>query len=232
MSVWEIVIRAIASFVGLLLWSRLLGKKLISQMTFFDFVAGVTMGSIGGAIILTNTIPLWICLVGLSTFVVCALLVDLVALRSTAARDLLDSEPLLVVRKGKVMEDGMRKARLTVEDLLMQMRKKNTFYLNDVEYAFFENDGTVSVLKKTDAMPVSNKDAQIHPAERGLPHAFIIDGKVRQGSLKDMNKDMAWVEQQLQAQGIDDVSKVVLAQADQQGQVYFDKRDDNVQPLH
>jgi uncharacterized membrane protein YcaP (DUF421 family) len=224
----EMAIRTAIVFFALYVWCRILGRKLISQITFFDFVSGITLGTISGSIMFSQYVPLTVGLVGLSLFALFALIIDIMVLKSFRARKILDSEPTLIVKNGEVLEEGMKKARLTMDDLLMLLRKKDVFYVDEVDTAFFEIDGTVSVLKKSKSLPVTPKDLKIVSSSRGLPQTFIIDGEILENSLDAIGKDKLWVESILHSKGISKVDDVALAQIDQQDQVYIDKRDDNV----
>lgn len=226
MAIFEMVIRTFVVFVVLYLWCRILGKKLISQITFFDFVAGITLGTISGSIMFSPNISISTGLVGLSLFALFALSLDYIALKSFKGRKIINSEPTLLIKDGKILEEGMFKNRLTMEDLLFNLRKKNIFYVDQVDVAFFETDGTVTALKKSENMPATRKDLQIVVPSRGLPQAFIIDGKILENSLKAVGKDRKWVDSVLLAQGISEISEVALAQVDQNYKVYIDRKND------
>lgn len=226
MSLIEVVVRAFMVFIVLYIWCRILGKKLISQLTFFDFVAGIALGSISGSIIYSQNVPLAIALVGLSVFALMAFILDVTGLRSFRSRKVINGEPTLIIKNGELLETGMRKARLTMDNLLMLLRKKNIFYVDDVELAFLETDGTVSALKKPERMPATRQDLQVVTTSRGLPQTFIIDGKILENSLKAAGKNKDWVKTTLKQNGISNIEDVAIAQIDQQNKVFFDIRKD------
>ncbi|WP_274364368.1 DUF421 domain-containing protein [Paenibacillus thermotolerans] len=227
MSWYELALRAFFAFLFLLLWAKLLGKKLISQMTLFDFVAGVTIGTIGGSIMFTKSISVAVGFIGLSVFCGLALLSDVLSLKSLRMRKWINSEPVLIIRNGQILESGLSKTRMTMNSLLLLLRKKNVFYVDEVELAFFEIDGSLSVLKKSDAQPVTRKDLQLFTPSRGMPRTVIIDGSVLPHNLMAAQKDMEWLKRQLDAQGISDVNGVALAQVDELGRLYIDARKDS-----
>ncbi|MCI3919159.1 DUF421 domain-containing protein [Paenibacillus sp. TRM 82003] len=229
MTWWEMGLRAAAVFLALLVWARMLGKKLISQMTFFDFVAGVAIGSFGTQMIFNRAIPFWVTVVALSIFCAMAILSDVVSLKSILGRKAIDGEPLPLVRKGQILEEGMAKSRLTMEGLLMQLRKKNVFYLDEVELAFFEIDGSVSVLRKPEAAYATKQDVSAPLASRGRPQVVVIDGKVLKDSLREAGKDEAWLDGVLRKWNIEDVSEVAFLQVDEADRVFLDKKADVLQ---
>ncbi|MHA7582835.1 DUF421 domain-containing protein [Paenibacillus vandeheii] len=224
MNVLEMITRVALVFLLLIVWARVLGRKLISQMTFFDFVAGVTMGSIGASIIFSPNIRLVIGLVGLSLFCALVLLTSWVSLKSMKADQAINAGPLILVNQGKVLVRELAKIRMTYSQLLMLLRKKNAFYLDEVEQAVFETDGTLSVQMKTSAMQVTRQDLSLTVSSRGMPHVFISDGKLIDTSLKALNKDRQWVDELMKQQGLNRVSDVALAQMDQTGHFYIVKK--------
>jgi uncharacterized membrane protein YcaP (DUF421 family) len=203
---------------------RFLGKKLISQMTFFDYVAGITLGNITASIIFIKDIPVSIGLSGLVIFTVLALILEIFSLKSIIMRKVINDEPTLIIENGKIYENGLKKSRLTIDNLLFHLRKKNIFYLDEVDIAYFETDGTVSILKKTESMPVTRKDIDTVQESRGLSQTFIIDGSIQKNSLKAINKDEKWVRTLLESKGISSITEVVVAQIDKKGNVYIDQR--------
>ncbi|GAA4718541.1 DUF421 domain-containing protein [Brevibacillus fulvus] len=232
MSAWEMVLRTVVAFVVLYVWARILGKKLISQMTFFDFVAGITIGTLTGSVIFTSTIPLWVGLLGLSVFALLCLLTGILSLKSYRWRGVLNGKPSLIIKDGKIQEQALSKNRLTIDDVLFLLREKNVFYLDEVELAYFETNGQLSVLKKPDIMPVTRKDMKFHRSSRGLPHNLVIDGKIIAENLQAIHKDEKWLLSILRAQGVSDISEVVFAQMDDGNSLYFDLRDDRSPRLH
>lgn len=232
MNTIEIVIRSVLVFFILLVWARILGRKLISQMKFFDFVAGVTIGSMGGSLIFTRNIGLGTGIFALSAFSLLAIVSGLISLKSFPLRRVIDSGPVIIMRQGQILNEEMSKLRMTYNDLLMMLRKKDVFYLDEVELAVFETDGTLSVQRKTEAMPVSRQDMNISKTTRGVPSTFIMDGKLQQEGLDAIEKDINWVSELLKNRNIKSIHEVTLAQVDQAGTVYVDTRKDQTDALH
>ncbi|WP_096200449.1 DUF421 domain-containing protein [Bacillus sp. FJAT-45350] len=226
MTVLEIFIRTTVSFVILYILCRLLNKKLIAQMTFFDFVAGITIGSIVASSMLMNDIPILIGMTGLILFCFYTFLSSIGALKSFRGRKILEDETTYLIKDGQVLEKGLKKVRMTMDGLTTNLRKKGFFYIDQVETAIMETDGTVSVLAKPPYLRAMQKDVFNVQMSRGIAQAFIIDGKVLQESLKMLDKDMDWVNQTLQNFNISKVDDVFFAQIDQLGNIYIDKRED------
>lgn len=148
MTYGEILFRTATSFVALLVLTRLLGKKQVGHLTFFNYVTGITFGSTTAEIIVNRQITL---LQGISSLVLWSLLafsVALIGLRSVKAREILDGQPTILVKQGKILEEALAKQHLNIDDLSMLLRNKDVFSPEDVEFAILEPDGKLSVLKK------------------------------------------------------------------------------------
>jgi uncharacterized membrane protein YcaP (DUF421 family) len=220
MSIAEILLRSVISFVGLVFWARIIGKKLISHLTFFDFVAGVTFGSIGGNLIFNPNVSLFVGVIGLTMFSILVLVSDYISLKSFIGRKILDSEPQVIIKEGQILLENMKRVRLTIDELLMLLRKKDAFYIDEIEFAFMETDGTLSIMKKTNNMSITRTDMNIKSQSRGIPQACIIDGKIIEENLQNVQKDSKWMKKFLKDKNIQ-LEHILLAQIDQQDRVFI-----------
>jgi uncharacterized membrane protein YcaP (DUF421 family) len=221
---WDSLLRIFASLVGLLLWSRILGKKLISHMTFFDFLAGTTFGSIGGNMIFKKDVPLWLGLLSLTVFSLLILMSDFITMKSKRGRNLLEGKYNIIIENGQIREDQLKGIRLNVHDLLMLLRKKDIFYLDEVESAIMETDGTITVLKKAEISPVTRSDMKITADARGLPRLCMMDGTVLEENLKLVGKTREWLLGELRNRGYHQ-EDVLFAQTDNRGNLFVDLRE-------
>ncbi len=221
------IIRTSVAFVILYILCRLLNKKLISQMTFFDFVAGITIGSIVASSMIMKDVPIMISMVGLTLFCLYTFITSVIAVKTFWGRKILEDELTYLIKDGQILEEGLKKSRFTVDSLLTNLRKKNVFHVDEVETAILETDGTVSVLKKAPFLPAMQKDVFNIQPDRGVGQAFIIDGKILKESLKLLGKDREWVRTILQQHNIARIENVFFAQIDRQGMVYIDTKQDN-----
>jgi uncharacterized membrane protein YcaP (DUF421 family) len=180
MTYGEILFRTVTSFIALLVLTRLLGKKQVGHLTFFNYVTGITFGSTTAEIIVNKQITL---LQGLSSLVlwsVLAFIIALAGLRSVKTREILDGQPTILVKQGKIfLEKALAKQHLNIDDLSMLLRNKDVFSPEEVEFAILEPDGQLSVLKKEELLPATKKDikATITTIHR-IPTELIVDGKI------------------------------------------------------
>ena len=175
----ETSLRTIIGFTVLLILTRLLGKKLLGQLTFFTYITGIAMGNIAGDMVVHRDIKLVDGVSGLIIWAFLTFVVEFVSLKSSKARVLLDGEPAIVIKKGVIMQRELAAQRLNMDDLTMLLRINNIFSIQDVDYAILEPNGQLSVLKRPDLEAVTKKDMQIQPESRiYLPTEIIVDGKV------------------------------------------------------
>lgn len=210
-SVINTIWRSIMIYVLALILARLMGRKLISQMTFFDFVVGVSMGSlIANAMISTST-PALISTVALIIISLTTLGIDFLNLKSFKSRKIIDSEPVTLVENGTIVDENMKNIRMTISELMMKMREKNAFNLADVEFAIMETDGQLSVLPKADKKPLTPSQMNIKTTSEGIMRDVIIDGNLMEENLRSAGVDKEWINTELKKQNIQDISEVFYA---------------------
>lgn len=217
-----ILLSTFAYFLALLL-SRFMGRKLISQMTFFDFVIGVTLGSVTAYIVLSDQGPL-APITTLITLTSLTLIMGLSYIRSMKVRKLVNSEPIVVIDRGQIVNQNMEKIRLSVNDLLMLLRQKNCFNIGDVEYAIMEITGQLSVLLKAQKQPATVSDLNIYTHYKGLTRDLIMDGHILEENLNTTNLKEYDFLNQLKSHGVNDLKEVFYAGIDSSGSLYISKR--------
>ncbi|HET7579400.1 MAG TPA: DUF421 domain-containing protein [Bacillales bacterium] len=223
-----ILIRSIISFVVLLILTRLMGKQQLSQLTFFDYVVGITIGSIAAAMAVDQNIKILNGVVGLVIWGGFPILLSVLAMKSKGFRKLTDGQPTVVIKNGKVQENKLKKLMMTVEELMQLLREKNVYKLSDVEMAIVELDGELSVMKKSDAQPVTPKILGLLTEEEQQPQIVVLDGNLLEKSLNKTSYTRQWLLGEVMKQGASDFSDVFLAQIDAKGNVYVDLYQDNL----
>jgi uncharacterized membrane protein YcaP (DUF421 family) len=222
----DITLRAVLTYLVLLLFSRLMGKREISQMTFFDYVSGITIGSIG-AQLSTDRNSTWLELLpAIIVFSLFQIVSSIISKNSTWFRKIVISSPAILVEKGQILEKNMAKERITLNELLGKLREKNAYNLADVETAILEVDGQLSVQFKANKRPATPFDLNLQPPSQGLPRLLIEDGNLLSESLKDVKLTKSWLFTKLGEQDVHDISKVMLAQVDTLGNLYVDLYDE------
>ena len=225
------IVRSVIAFVSLLIFTRLLGKQQVGQLTAFEYVAGITIGSAASSLSVDLSIkpfPQWIALL---TWVILVWGLQKLSLKHRWAAKVMDDQPTIVIQDGKILEQNLKILRYRYDELLSQLRDKGIFDITQVAFALLEPDGKLSVLKKPEYEPVTPSDLQMVPKKNGLMIEVIIDGIIIQQNLANVNKTEQWLLQQIQAQGIQDFKEISFAVILPNGQLYIDRFKDNVKEI-
>ncbi|MBT2738363.1 DUF421 domain-containing protein [Bacillus sp. ISL-7] len=229
MGVFEVIGRAVATFLVLLLLTRLMGRKQISQLTFFNYVTGISIGAVAGTVSLDHSIKLFTGIISLTTWCALTLIFGFIDIKSKRFRDLIDGTPVIVIKQGKIMEHELKKLRLDMEQLNQLLRNKEVFSVKDVEYAIMETNGDLSILLKETRQPVKKEDLSIQvttPKPFPIPIPIISDGKVLEDNLHQLNLTKDWLDDQLMQSGTT-LSEVFYVELQKDGSLYIDKRNDH-----
>ena len=220
-------LRIFIAYFLLLTLTRIMGRKMISQITFFDFVVGVIVGSVAANLSVSSTNPI---VSGITVLIVLTLItvtIDFSNIKNILSRKLTNSEPVAVVENGKIIVKNLEKTRLPLDNLMMLLREKNTFNIADVEFAIFETDGKLSVLKKSQKQPVTPSDLNIPTAYAGLTKDIIIDGEIMDENLEDAKLDKVWLMAKLKDNNFNRIEEVFYAGLDTLGNLYISTRNRN-----
>ena len=229
MSITELVLRLAIAFIALLALTRLMGRKEISQMTSFNFVSAISIGTLGASLAIDASISVTNGLIALIAWSAFTILMNLLDLKAPKLRYAINGQPIILIKKGKIMDEALRKVRLDLDTLNALLRKKNVFSVCDVDYAIFESDGTLSVMKKEPKQTLTKSDMNINQTNVNvfpISTSVISDGEIKQENLKKLNLDRQWLERQLKLSGVDSISDVFYAEVQKDGTLYIDYKND------
>lgn len=223
----NITIKTLTSYVLLIVLSRIMGRKFVGEMTVFDFAVTITIGTVVGTF-MTDGVKGWQILIipGILSFAV--LITGIYVLKSLPARKLIEGEPVVVIQNGKILDHNMSKMRYTIGNLEMQLREKNIFDFNEVEFAVLEPNGKLSVLKKSQKRPLTPTDLEIKTQYQGIASEIIKDGNVIEQNLTQNNLDYNWLYNELHKKGITNLNEVFYASLNTDGTLYVDMMKDNL----
>lgn len=226
------ILRTFIAFIILIAMARILGRKALSQMTFFDFAVVITFGSITANIGIGRDNSFHTAVTVLITFGLLGVASGQLHIKSFRFRKLINSEPLIIIENGIILDSNMRKGRVTINELHSMLRFKDVFNISDVHYAILENSGTLSVLLKAVNKPLTPKDMQITPIESGITKDIILDGKILYENLDSTNVTEAWLLKELGSQRIPNIGEVFYAGLASNGTLYISKRTHDRQEKH
>jgi len=218
------VLRTLLGFAIVLILTRLLGKKQLSQLTIFTYITGIVLGEMTGMLILDKSIPVVDGVISLVLWSALVFVIEIVSMKSAKARAVMDGEPEIVVKKGQIIAKSLKKQRLNLDDLAMQLRLQQVFSIMDVEYAILEPNGALTVMKKSGLDPATKGDMHIPPEPVGMPSEIITDGKVVEKNLAELGYSRRELEAELRRQGIDSAKKVLYAELQKDRTLYVQKK--------
>ncbi|MER1986523.1 MAG: DUF421 domain-containing protein [Solibacillus sp.] len=218
----EMLIRSTCAFIAILFLTRIIGKKQLSQLTFFHYVTGITFGSIAAEISAQVETPFLDGLVSLIWWTVLTLFVTFLSLKSKKARVLFDDKPIIVIQNGQIIPHHLKKSRLHTDELAMLLREQSIFSFDEVHYAVFETNGELSVLKKPASRTATKQDVK---ADISVPPLFpielISDGKIIYENLQEYDLTEEWLLKKLRNKNIEAASDVYYAQLLENGSLYI-----------
>lgn len=226
--VFDTVIRSAAAFGIMMLITRILGKPTIAQMTYHDFVAAITLGALTANIAFNVNMSVWQLLVALITFSGIAYLLMILALKSRKLRKWTSGQPTVLIQEGKILENNMRKLKLTLDTLNQELREHNIFNMDEVQHAVLELNGKISVLKKAEHMPVTRKDLNLQTSiQHSFPIELIMDGQIVKDNLQQNGIKKEWLLSQVKTRGLS-LENINYAVKSSNGQLFFDQYEDKL----
>ncbi|HJV45486.1 MAG TPA: DUF421 domain-containing protein [Bacillota bacterium] len=223
----HIVIRALIALIVLFVLMRIIGKKQLAQVTYFEYIVGIVVGDIAAFVSTDMENNLAHGYTSLLVWTVVPFVVSYLTLKSKWLRDVIEGKTTVLIKNGKIMEDNLMKVHFSTDELLAELRLKDAFQLADVEFAALETNGKLSVLLKKDAQPATVKDLKVKAAPMRESQAVIMDGVVMLEPLTTIGLNTQWLHEELTKAGVS-LENVFLAQIDSNGQLYLDLYDDQV----
>ncbi|WP_066292967.1 DUF421 domain-containing protein [Bacillus sp. FJAT-29937] len=208
-----LLLRTVFVYILILLIFRMMGKKEIGQLSVIDFVISIMIAEMAVLAIENLKKPLFLNIMPMVVLMLIQIALSYTAMKSKKFRDLVDGKPSVIINRGKIDEEVMRKHRYNFDDLLLQLRGKDIRNITDVEFAILETTGELSVFKK-------EKKKKGNPT---IP--LILDGIVQETSLEEINKTNIWLRQQLRQRGYTNIQSISFCSYEN-GQFYIDLKDE------
>lgn len=210
----NIGIRTLVIAIIIFFLTKLLGKKQISQLSLFDYIVGITIGSTVADIALDTEKNFMGGVVSLVIFVLIDYFISILTMKNISARRFLVGVPTVLVEKGEIIESGLKKCKLDINELLAEARIEGYFNIDEIDYALMEINGAISFLPKEKEKPVTKKDMKIQLDKSGLTVNAIIDGVYMENNMKAIDKDKKWLVHELKVQGYNTFDEILLATID------------------
>lgn len=213
MPVLILCLTTVGSFAVLFLSTKLIGHKQIAQLDFFDYITGITIGSIAAEMATELEEP-WKPMIAMVLYGGITLALSLISSRFPRSRKYLNGTPTILMDHGKLYYENLKKARLDLSEFLVLCRQQGYFDLTTIQTAIFEYNGKLTILPVTTQRPVTPQDLDLSPDQELIFTELIMDGRILEENLHRMGLDRTWLDKQLKQRHISSAKEVFLAVCD------------------
>jgi uncharacterized membrane protein YcaP (DUF421 family) len=200
MDFWKVILTSLGSVTMLFIICKLIGNKQVSQMSMFDYINGITIGSIAAELATMPEKEFYRPLMGMVIYGMVTYAINIWSQKSLKVRKFFDGRSYLLFCGGKIDRKNFKRAHINLDEFLLECRLQGYFDLEDIYAVMSEPNGKISILPKESAAPVTKQDMQVPLDKDCIPAILIKDGAVIQENLHGNGKDMQWLENQLKAQ--------------------------------
>lgn len=209
----SVIILSVVSIIVLFLLSKLMGYRQMSQMSLFDYINGITIGSIA-AEMATELEDYHRPLAAMIVYGITAVCLSWIAEKSMTARRFLNGKPLILLHGGILYEENLKKAKIDLNEFLEQCRVSGYFDISQLQTVILEGNGKLSFLPKATERPATPADLNLNPDTEDMSATLILDGHIMEDNLHHSGKDKKWLTTQLNGLGYPDAKQVLLATCD------------------
>lgn len=228
MEALKICLTAVLSFTELFILTKIMGKRQMSQLSLFDYINGITIGSIAAEMSVSPVGEIWRFALSMAFYGFFAVLFSLLSNKSVVFRRTFVGKSIVLMDNGKIYLKNLKKSKLDLNEFLEQCRIGGYFNPDDLQTVIMEANGKLSFLPKSEMRPANPKDLGIQPEAEHVPSVVISDGKILHGNLRLIGKNETWLRESLKAENHPPISKILLALCDSNNKLYvYDRNNEN-----
>ena len=205
----QIVFSTVVSAAVLFAIAKISGHKQVAQLDFFDYISGITIGSMAAELATELEEP-WKPLTALIVYGSIAVALRVLTTKRQKSRKYVNGTPTIIMDRGKLYRENMKKAKLDLSEFMLMCRQDGYFDLNDIQTAVYEYDGKLSVLPVSAKRPVTPSDLNLSPTQESICTEVIMDGRILDENLKRMGLNIEWLQKRLAEQGYKSAEEVFL----------------------
>lgn len=224
----DIILQTLIAFFAILFITRILGRQQVAQLTVYEYINGITFGSIAATVATDLGQSSFGHLVGLFLFGALTYIIGYISRKKRKFSKVVQGEPVLVIQDGHILEKNLSRFHYTVDDLTHLLRQKDVFNILDVKYAILENTGELSILKVAGKENITVEDMKLQTTQEELITDIIVTGVIIYDNLKKRNISVKWLTSQLKMMGVKDIKDIYYATLDKDKKIYIDYYSDNL----
>ncbi len=218
MEILKLILTSVLSAAALFIIAKIMGHKQMSQLDFFDYITGITIGSIAAELATELEKP-YKPLIAMIIYGVITVALTTITSKIPRTRKFINGTPTIIMNNGKIYRENMKKAKMDLSEFMVMCRQEGYFNLNDIQTAIFEYNGRLTILPKATKRPANPNDFNIVPPVESIKTEIIMDGRILHENLKRMGLDVNWLTNQLSSSGYKSPKEIFLAVCDQNNQL-------------
>ena len=221
-------IKGSVAVIYLFLVIKALGKKQISELNIFDYIIGLSLGNIAAEMTVNDDITIIEGLVSMTVYGMFSLFVSFITEKSIWARRLITGEPVVIMEKGKISKEQLKKCKIDINDLLQDARESGYFDISQIDYAIMEPSGKISFLPKSKYHPITPSDMKLKIDNGGIIANLILDGNIMEDNIKTIGHDKKWFLERLRKEGYNNPEDLLLVTCDNKEKLTIFKKDEKI----
>lgn len=220
MDILKALLTSLLSVGALFAIAKIMGHKQIIQLDFFDYIAGITIGSVAAELATELEQP-WKPLIAMLVYGVISVLLSTLTSKFPKTRKYINGSPTIIMNNGKLYRSNMKKARLDLSEFMVMCRQLGYFNLNDIQTAIFEYNGKLTILPVSNKRPLNPEDMNLTPTQEYICTEVIMDGRILEDNLKRMGLDLKWLQKELEKQGHKNAKEIYLGVCDENNKLFL-----------
>lgn len=221
-------IKGSIAVIYLFLVIKSLGKKQISELNIFDYIIGLSLGNIAAEMTVNDDISIIEGLISMTVYGIFSLMVSFITEKSIWARRLITGEPIVIMEKGKISREQLKKCKIDINDLLQDARESGYFNISEINYAIMEPSGKISFLPKNKYHPLTPNDTKLKVDNGGITANLILDGNIMEENIRTIGHDKQWLLNRLKKEGYHNPSDILLVVCDNKEKLTIYKKDEKI----
>lgn len=218
MEILKVVLTSVLSAAALFIIAKIMGHKQMSQLDFFDYIMGITIGSIAAELATELEEPLKP-LIAMVVYGVITVILTTITSKLPKMRKFINGTPTIIMNNGKIYRKNLKKAKIDLSEFMVMCRQEGYFNLADIQTAIFEYNGRLTILPVSTKRPINPEDMKLSPQPEYISTEVIMDGRILDDNLKRMGLDTKWLQKQIKDQGFKSAKEVFLGICDQNKQL-------------
>ena len=216
----KIILTSLLSVVALFIIAKIMGHRQIAQLDFYDYITGITFGSIAAELATELEEP-WKPLVAMIIYGGISILLTLVTRKLPRSRKYINGSPTILMNNGKICRENFIKSKIDLSEFMIMCRERGFFDLSDIQTAVFEHNGKLTILPKSYARPLTPQDVNISTDADSIGVEVIMDGRIMGENLRRMGLDDIWLSKELKKSGYKNADEIFLAVCHKDNEISF-----------